>query len=641
MTLSRSLAGIACVATITATLAAQLETRPAAAPVIPAASKLTSVMAHIPSGSLGFVAFNNIKSSLAAAERFLSAIAVAEMIAPEGEEGWLLEMLKDQAMLSEGFDPNGGLAIVMLDPHQFGLDLSEILGISQSPGATTQPSVTTPPTKPPLVVLVPGKGIEEIFGKYSISRSGKFQVVALPLGAMLAARLTDYVALSPSSEALEAVLSAERKATDELTKRQQDQIAGSDIALHVNMKVAGPMIIGIMKRLEPQMSATSGPGRRTFVPPELLSFYMSIYRDLILQIDSVTVGLRLAETGLVITERVVFSPDSEWALALADLKLPEGKLLDRIPDLPYVLAYGGGGETTSGKIKKLACDMLDRLFATKLMESIDEETKTKTKELTTASYDQITGFQFVLGGAPEGSGLFALAYVLNCRDSEATRAMLSELPSVYESMTKALLSQQGQDIEQLEISYLNAAESIDQTPVDAIDVSHPKLTDLSEEDRRNMVKVLGEERIRFRLATPDANTVVITFGGGKAMLAEAIKSATSGGTVMGGKETAQAMKYMPAKPSLLMLFNAGNLMDLIAKGMHVLDPQSQPFPVKIETRTPIAIGAGISGKELEVAIYVPNDLIKEAVGVFQALTSPPAAAGATTRPATTPSDEDQ
>jgi hypothetical protein len=191
----------------------------------------------------------------------------------------------------------------------------------------------------------------------------------------------------------------------------------------------------------------------------------------------------------------------------------------------------------------------------------------------------------------------------------------------------------------LEISYLKSAESMDQTSIDAIDVSHPELTGLSEKDRQDMIKILGEDTIRIRVATPDANTVVMTFGGGQAMLAAAIKAATSGGTVIDEKETAQAMKHMPSKPSLLMLFNAANLTDLIAKAMLALDPQSPPLPVKIETRTPIAMGAGISGNEVDIAMYIPNALIKEAIGAFRAVTGAPPQIGTTTRPATQPAGE--
>jgi len=633
MRLSRSLAGVACVAAIASVIAAQDHPSPSTAVT---AAELAPVTTHIPSGSLGFIAVSNVKSNLAGAERFLAAISVADMIAPESEQGWLLEMLKQQAMLSDGFDPSGGFAIVMLDPHQFGLDLSEVLPIPPGPAAATQPAPPPAETKPPVVVLVPGKGIEEIFGKHSISQSGKYKVVALPPGPMLAAKLTGYVALSPSSEALDAVLSAERKATDELTERQQDQIATSDIALHVNMKVAGPMIGGIMKRFESEISTTTAPTRPAphFMPPGLLSFYMSVYRDLILQLDSVTASAQFAETGLVVTERAVFAADSEWGQMLADFKPLKGRLLDRIPDLPYVLAYGAAGETSSEKIKKLARDMLDRLFATDMMSALDEETRTKTKQLTTQFYDQITGFQLVLGGAPEGAGVFGLAYVLQCKDSEATKTMLSELPSIYERMTKVLLSPEGRDIEQLEISYLKSSESMDQRPVDTIDVLHPELTDLSEKDRQDMVNILGEDRVRLRVTAPDDNTVVITFGGGKDMLAETVKAASTGGTVMTDEHTAQAMKHMPAKPSLLMLFNAANLMDLISKAMSSLDPESPPLPVKIETRTPIAMGGGISGNEVEAVLYIPNALIKEGIGAFQQLMGP---SGPTSRPATRPS----
>ncbi len=602
-----------CVLFLTGVVCAQpVTTAPA-----PAMPKAEPVMKHIPAGAMGFVVVNNVKGTLGRVENLLNEIGVGQMIALQEMPGGLLGMLRMQAMLGDGFNPNGGFAAVMLDPQQFGIDLPAMIGLSPP-----KPSAATPPEeepKVPFVFLVPGAGVQEVFGAYPIEPVGKFYQVSLRMGPMFAIKCGDYVAISPTTKALTALLGAPKKASAELSKTQAAAIAKSDIAVHLNMKVAGPILTKLLKQFEQQMTAMQqmGPSPVPFVG--LTSVYTSFYGDMLTQMDAIIITGQFAQTGVVLGGNVRWSPESEWGKMMAAFRPFKGKLLDRLPNLPYVLAIGSGWSAGQEQTKKLALDMIDKVLADKSMAAVPEEAKAKLKALVPAVYDQISAVQVVVGGAPEGSGVFGAAYVIQCKESNAVRKILSDSAEVAEAMIGALIPQIPEAAGQVKIVYTRNAGRVDEGAFDAIDISHPELDEMPEDDRAKMTKILGEDRIRIRVAAVDGKTLVVTFGGSEAFLSETIKAARAGGTILKGPEIAEAMKHMPPDPTELVLFSGSNLLEVIAKGMQALDPESEPLPFKIHGKTPIAAGVSISGSEVTGVLYIPNSLLSDLFGLVPML----------------------
>ena len=68
---------------------------------------------------------------------------------------------------------------------------------------------------------------------------------------------------------------------------------------------------------------------------------------------------------------------------------------------------------------------------------------------------------------------------------------------------------------------------------------------MAEAERAQVKAILGEDKIRIFLAAVDKTTVVSTIGGGKPFLADAIKRAKEGGSILADPGTIQALKYMP------------------------------------------------------------------------------------------------
>ncbi|MDY6913706.1 MAG: hypothetical protein SVT52_04535 [Planctomycetota bacterium] len=561
------------------------------------------IISHIPAGTMGFVVVNDVQATTEKVESFLKEIGLAPMLGISDETpGMVLAMLKGAAMLGEGFNAQGGFAAVMLDPQQFGVDLIQMMMPDM---AATQPDEKP---KVPFVLFVPGTGVKEVFGNYPCVEAENYTKVSLRMGEMFAAKCGGYVILSPTPKALDAVLQAEQKAATELTGDEAELLVRSDIGAWVNMKTVAPIYSTMLDKFQEQMARPGMMG-----PPKFLASVFPFYKTMIAQMQSVAVGGRFVETGLVFEEAITFLPDSNFAKAMAEAKTSTAKeLLNRLPNLPYVLAFGAVGNTSEQE-KEMTDELLDKLLADESMAEVPEETKAKIKELAIGFNEQVTGAQLVGGGAPEGSGLFGLAYVIQCKDAETVKGMLADSAAVTETLIKSLVDDE--DAQQLKISYIEAADTAGEAQVDAISITHPELAEMDEEDKAEMKKVLGEDGVRLLIAAADENAVVVTFGGSQAFMAEALKTAAGGGTIPAGEELAEALKYMPDKPTGIMLLNVGNLFDVILKGTRVMqDNEEAMLPIQITTKTPIAIGAGVQANAVRVVAYVPNKLIQEAVG---------------------------
>jgi len=618
MRASRWTAAVVCVCLLTGMLAAQPAAQaPPAAVAKPAVGSAPAVatrpaqpvMDLIPAGAMGFAIVNRIDSSASAAEKFLATAGISEMAGLPAEPGWLVQMLTGQAMLADGFNPAGGFAVVMLDPAQFDVDLPALMHLTEQEG---QEPATRPEPKLPVILLVPGQSVKAVFANYDILPGDQFDTVALRMGPMLATQIGDYVALSPNAKALAAITLSSQRASSELSKAHLAEIAGSHLAFHVNMKVAGPLAVKVMEQLAKSLPATN-PAGAGMSPADVASLYSTICGDLLLQMDSCTLSLRFSDTGLVISGRWALDPQSDWGQAVAACKPAGGKLLDRVPDLPYALACGTSWEGDPEKGKSLAKTMTDKVFKSAMCSGLSDQLKESFTKLTDDYYGEATGYQMVMGGAPADSGLFAAAVLMHFKDATRGKQYMSDFFDIYADLLKGSIYKQMPEAQGLQFVRTEAAEKVAGVSVDTIEITLPKLAEMSEADRAKMARVLGEDRLRFRLAAINDKDVLLTFGGSQAMVAESIKAAASGGTVLAGEDVAEALKHMPAKPLALLLLNGGNLVDLITKAKAALEPDKPPLPFKITTKVPVAFGAAITGSEIYGSLYVPTELIKEAI----------------------------
>jgi len=566
------------------------------------AAKADPVLKLIPAGSLGYVVVNDLKGALANMDKFIADIGLDPLVKMTMPTG-LLDGVKTALRLGEGFTGSGGLAVVMLDPAQFDIDMPKLLKAGPSALGDVQL---------PLVVFVPGASIKDVFPKVRAEAGAKYAKLQMSFGPMMAAESGGYVLLSPTDKALDAVLKAAKKTTDELKEGHAKLLGGSDIAVHLNMKVAGPIVNALLEVLQKElgpMGGGMGPGMRG-APVATVGDPLAICRDMVSQVQALTLGLHFAKGGVVAEVAMDFAPDGMLGKAVAACKPTGGNLVDKLPNLSYVVALGQVGGKASSEELEFSFKQLDALLDAAELK-LDAQVKDKIKKLITGLDDQATEQQIVFGGAPEGSGLFALALVLKCKDADKVKALLSDVPGVIQDIVKAAGAQHGGDVKGMKVTYTQGVDSVGDVKIDAIEITPPDSVKPTERDQAEMTAILGEARIRFLIASPDRNTVVMTFGGAKPFMTQALKAVKEGGTIPSAEGVADALAQLPKDPAFVVLLNCGNLFDLIAKITQVSKEKSPP--IKLTTKTPVALGAGVSGSSVRLVLFVPTGLIKEGV----------------------------
>ncbi len=601
--------------------------------------ELKPVISYIPSGTAGYVVVNDVKSCTDKIDKFLADAGLSQIIAmsmgggPGGQNGGqmpgVLQMLQGAAQLGQGFNPNGGFAAVMLNPEDYDLDIVGMIKAEMEPGPSEGPEVQFKDV--PFVMIVPGKGIKEVFGAYEIIPGGKYTQVKLRMGTVMADEKQGYVFLSPNEKALGAVLSARGSAVGELPKPEAELMAASDIAANVNVRTIRPMLLKMVDMIGEKMKEQSSgrPGVGGMSAPlapfalqmKMADYYTSIYKEIFKQTDSMTLAGRFVDTGLVAEGMATFTEGSDLAGSIKVDNPGAKKLLNRLPNLPYVLAMGAAGNAMKNPVAedpKEQINMAVNAIASAAEGKLSDEDKAKMKKIFLGLQGQVTGVQFAGGGAPAGSGLFGLSMVIDCKSAAKLKALMTDGVDLGNSLIQTA---DDPDFKQLQLSYAKGVETVEQTPVDTIEFTHPEMAE--EDDKDKMVKVLGEDKVRIFVAEADKDTLVLTFGGSRAFLGESIKLAkTGGGTILQGPDSAEALKYMPKNTSFIMLFNGGNLLDVIKTAKNTMAPDSQPIPFQITCKTPIAVGAGGKDNTGHMALYMPSGLIKDLTGVFMGLMMP-------------------
>ncbi|NQU75380.1 MAG: hypothetical protein HQ546_03565 [Planctomycetes bacterium] len=589
---------------------------------MPAMMPVESVLTRVPAECVGFVAVRSLANMGAKIDQFIADIGMQAMM-----PGNLLGMIKAQLMMTNGINDNGGLAVIMLDPEKFGCDLQALMGMSP----TTQPATPSGPL--PIAFLIPGRP-GEIFANYNpVEEQGCFKV-DLPGGGSpaFAKALGSYTVVSPVLAVVDAVVSSTRPVI--VPPGHADLFAKCEVACHVDMQKLAPIVAVLFDQIERQMKQQA---QSEFTPPPvkaMMSVYgalLPMYKDSITQLQAITIGLRLAKTGIVIEEVASYLPDSTFGQLAAAKKFIPGPLLSKLPDLPYVLALGVAEEAPLDAAamalkKKTETEILDAVLNSEALAKVSVETKDRLKKIMETWSDECTGAQVCIGGSTPGNGLFGVSLVLRAKNAKTLTDTCGELAQIKDELIKALFAENGSDAPS--ITYTASVGQVAGADVGVFELSHPELDALDEGDRAEMAKVLGEDKIRFYVAAVDPRTVVITFGGSQAFLAEAINATRTGKPIDNYPSVMEAMKELPANPILLMVFSPANLLAVVKGGVATIAGpeilQSHPWPMlNIQTQTPIAIGVALKGSAVHETVFVPTALVAEGVRTVMMVMQPP------------------
>jgi len=582
---------------------------PAAPLPPPAAPAVEPMLLHVPSDAMGYVVLHGVGRTMGQVDTFLQEIGVEQML-PQAPGG-MLEVLQGALQLGDGFDPNGDMGIVMLNPKPFGVDFAKLI---------TRLQQGEPPgedDKLPFVAFIPGVGVESILAAYQPTRQGDFYVVTLPKGPMQAAQCGNYVILSPRPDALKAVLAVDAKARPAATPPDHAKaIAAANIAAHVNMTVSAPVLVDLLDVLEKEMT------REATGQEAVVKKLLGLYRKLLPQIRAVTFTGRLVNDGVLIDELIDMDPDSVLGKLMAAQKAPGQLQLNRVPNFSYVLAAAFDTGVTADGVKA-GIDM-----ARELISGVRDEQWDRIESVALQLNDQVEQVQMVAGGSAGDSGVFGVSVVLRCKDAEKTKALLAETVETLSATVKSVLSDLGpndkEDIDRLTVRYLKGLENVGGVPADAIVFEHPSLQNLSEQEQGLMKLLLGEDQIRLLIAAADARTVVVTFGGSTEFLGAALQAAKGDQVdLLASEDVQQALKHLPMPANGVVLLNFSNIFQLLKAGLSRFDPDlGEALPFQFTSQVPIAGAFQVRGAGYHATVFVPNATIKDIVQNFVTLTQP-------------------
>jgi len=505
-----------------------------------------SLLKAIPSDCMGYIAATNVKGLTKSIERLTRQLGFGEQL-DQMAPGGLLSMAAMFLQLGEGYNPNGGLAVVIPNMEKLGYDPAA-LGKGEEPETD----------EIPMVILVAGKSDIGIFPQAEKLEDGGISIPGFPLPVIYTSQIGDYVAFSPSQKALDLMKGETLDTT--LGGAEKDLLTKNDVAVFYNLKILGPFIAEMADSADEKTDEKTAGQDRPFGMVELTPI-LKLYGTFLKQMDALAFGIKLGEKGISCNFYESVKPDTELAKVLAAYKPSSKPLMNRLPNLPYVLAFGASmagnreGEAIADaemQLMKMVLKALDLDISEDLTEKIIK---------TSSEFNALVTSQQLVAGPANGEGLFGVSMVLEVTDSQKAKALL---PTEFDLMTQLVQSlgkqKQVKELESLKFSYVENADTINDTVIDVIEVTCDELTNQSDDDKAEMKKVLGEDKILIRVAQVDPKTLVITFGGGKTFMATAIDSARKGGTIDKDPNVKKTLAELPANPIGTMIFSPQNLL---------------------------------------------------------------------------------
>lgn len=549
------------------------------------------VLQHIPADALGFVVAPNLKDLLAASESFAGKIGMGEQLGAVAPQG-LLAMMALPLGLGEGYNPNGGVALVVTDLKKSGIDI-EAVAQGNAPAGIL----------PPVVLLVAGKSAESIFPQMAqkdAEGNVSINVTGMP---MQTAQVGDYVALSPNAQAL-AQIGQGASVTSALPARHAKLLRSSEMGVYYNMQALAPVLDAMMKSMDGGMGPMMAPMQM-----------MNLYKGFIDQLGPISYGVKLVDSGAIVEALVDYMPDSDLAKQVAGLKPTAKPLVNRVPSTPYVLAGGSlvyAGDTQV--VVKQTMQVFNQLLQMGGLE-MPADLEQDMAGLYEESLGLVTRIQFV-GGAPAeaGQGVFGMAWVMECTDAAKVRALIPRKTAIVNRFIQKTIAMTDEDLKEVEVVYTPNVKQVGGVSIDTIEVKSAKMETMTEEEKAEMVKVLAEDKVVFYVAQVDPKSVVVTLGGGEGTLAKAIETARKGGTIPTDPGVIEAAKYLPKARVQVMYFSPANMYQTVQAGMKTMGEESDlPADFTFQGKVPVALAGTVEGNTMRMVVYIPASAVKDMI----------------------------
>ncbi|MCK4626539.1 MAG: hypothetical protein KAV00_14565 [Phycisphaerae bacterium] len=586
-----------------------------------------NVLKHIPAGCMGFVVVNNVADFTDKIDGFIKAIS------PEGQPllpEKVLDKIRRAAKLGEGFNANGGFAVVMLDPQVYGVDIVEMIA-----GEKKEPKPGEAPKKeplPPVILIVPttDKTLTNMLANYNPVKEGNYVKIQqagaeMPMYCMVAG---NYAMIGPNLKAVQNMAGGVRRPViTKLSATDKAVILRNDVSGWINIKMIAPIANAAMTRMEKEMAKAEKmaeeqnrdrpnrgrPGGQSMIWAKAMSSNFPAFKEMLKQLDDVSFGLRITKDGIMVEGRCSYLPNSIMGKALSLCRPVAGSLLNRLPSMPYVVAFGARNEPKTPKDFNLK--QIKNVLDNEPFKDLTPEAKAKCLKVWLELDEQIESIQVYAGGITTGTGQVGAVCVLECKSAEKVKALLADSVVVANEVIKGI---DEREIKKLTVKYHKALEAVGARKVDVIDIDHPELLRMDEGDRQKMKAILGEDKVRLLITAVDKKTLVITIGGSKSLLVEAMKTAKGTGTLHTNPGITRALAKLPKKRTAVVLYNIGNIFKVVTNIVAAIGEEMPPIP-PIVAEEPLAGSISIEGTDISAAGYIPTSTISEVVKAYMAM----------------------
>ena len=545
---------------------------------------LAGALAAIPKDAMGFICVPSIESLDGDYQQAISDLGLQQLVQPPMNS--LVGMVKQFVPFLEGIDETGSLALVFMPvEHIFELQMKQVILI---------------PTKDPraMIEAMQGQAAEE--GLWSVTIQGQPAYVAAGKGRLIVAnQLETAKAVKDSSASISAKLKSHEKRGME----------GMDLVVWLDsnrlLTVVKPMIDGI---IAPVLMMQQSSGGFQAKSAELNKKQIDMMVD---GMSSLMLGVSLDKRGLGLRFAMTGKPGSEMAKQLK-VKNTSDSLLQGLPGGKYVLAFGqtADPEQTRATLK----DYLDTWFDLGTeTDKVDTEKLGQLKSLIEEAAPMITGLRGSVEALPAGSdGLFGMAIIVDTSDNDKALELKGKMIELgREILADSAKRTEDDDLKQFHdaLTYEKDAEVIAGVKVQHLKLDLAKVEDIDEEDREDVLKVIGKEGVLIRMAPVGARKIVAGFGGGKERMASLIEQARTNEAPLdndtGIRKTAHAVPKMRASVAYVAV---DRILAAVSRVADVLE--EEPLPVQMPLLdAPLTLASSGGDGCAQFDMFVPTALL--------------------------------
>jgi hypothetical protein len=328
-----------------------------------------------------------------------------------------------------------------------------------------------------------------------------------------------------------------------------------------------------------------------------------------------TFALRLTGQGAISEQLTTWKPDSPVGRKLADYRIPDKPLLDRIGPLKYMLAMGNHDLPSHTEAMASLFSLYFEMGRTALLMASDngavrDETLAQLRTNASAFYRRIRQSQTVVAQHPEEPGAYMAAASLRVDDAQAFSRDLASLVETFDTLTGQVLAETRGNGGRERFVYEPAAGQVMGREFDQIRPVHSE--PMEAEHREALEAILGEPRIRMLLAREDQRTIVLTFGGGQAAMGAMLAGARAETSIADNPDTRRALDQLPDNLAAVILINLKNGYELVQANLRRLDESHEPPAAGITCPVPVAIGSTVeAGSTVRQVMFVPARLLRD------------------------------